>query len=224
MLFALYTVAVLGVPQCHCPPGFAFDDNTVSRTFDVTTQYGTGCHPISCTPDMCANGTVTTCTTTCKDQTACCHSCNPGYYRSHSIVNGDHVATCEPLACPSNSAPNGQTECVCAATHYRSGWQPGTGSLTEANVRTMQLTNARENTAVYDLEVCVEVQPTCIAVAHCKHGATCIGGSQPMPFTGTCNDCDDGYETVSLGSCAVDASANCTKCVPMSCPNGTIYE
>ncbi len=229
MLAVIYVSAALALPQCQCPSGFAFSDNTVTRTFDVATQsYGGGCVAVDCPPSMCVNGVAAGCTVECKSQTACCASCDAGHYRNHSQHNGKPTATCEPLACPANSAANGQTECVCAATHYRGGWQPGTGSLTEANVRTMQLTSARDNQPVYDLEVCVEVQPTCLQVAHCKLGPTCAAG---MPFTGTCVDangaeqCDDGYQLSAGIACAVDGSSTiCSTCEPIPCPNGSIYE
>ena len=220
------------LPTCTCKSGFAFSDNTVTRAFDTSTQYGGGCVPVTCDSSHCANGNQTICNPACKADNTCCGSCHAGYYLSRSTQNGAASNQCLPVKCPANSTSdtptfeNGEVFCTCAQTHYRSGWQVGPDSTQEDSLRKILITTAAENQDRYNLETCVDVASTCQPVANCGRATPkCV---ENIPYTGVCTDdsgvdaCSTGYELVNT-TCGVDENRNdCNQCDLISCVNGAI--
>lgn len=228
MIAFVCLTAALSAPTCHCPSGFAFDDNTVTRAFDAQTAYGTGCAAIVCEASTCVNGVVGACTPQCIQNNACCGSCNLGYYLNTTQKQ------CAALACPDSTVTtsinvtDGVPTCECLPTHYRTGLVfSGAGTLLESNVRTIQITSARPDTATYDLQQCTPVQPTCRAVPHCTLAQPrCVDDN--LPHTGVCRDsagqdmCEIGYAAQQV-PCEVDSNVTlCDACQVIECANGTV--
>ena len=192
-----------------------------------------------------------TCNAQTKTSGNLCNTCNPGFHLIDSVAGGTHTRECRRVKFNAGgqntntlSQTSGDGSATCNSAYYKSTWVPDVqdennnpSDESVANLRTFDTTgNSNEHVlenSEWIEDRCLPIADTCRTVANCDSAAKCANFTQgeitqDVPYTGTCEDCTEGYIPVTdaCNMYAENAGSNvrCTRCERPICTNGAVEE